>query len=1159
MEKISAASAMEWSIELDKGLRSKKPGQAVKAIQLTGQRLQQWDQEPEPTTAAYKIFGLVPGEERLFLNSILLKLADAFSSGDKEIKVSVVRVFLTLFKKRRKIQRYRGVLLKANICNPLELLKKVKTVFDSGDLELRVLALVLFGCWADFAKDNAHIRYVILSSCVSSDVLEVRIYSDSLFLQVKASLFAASCFCEFADDFAHVVLEMLPHILTSSELSPSLRVAGARIFAKLRYFSPISNNAYKMGLKLLLNSSDEDLSVSFLLSLSKLAYKSSTILTDQIEVLLSFLSQEKSFQLQSTALRCLQVLLSQACPLPVGLQAIRPLLRIVHETELPISMQCKALKILHKMLMYQEIQLPHEDVMLEISKVSIIFENSTQAHLTPKRVLAIYVLADVLIKFSGQTGMEVDGSSSFPSLTWIISTICDQIILLVKQVMVSNNQTWSGALQEMRHLLNLLLFASGERLDLGVILLDKIKLVMEHLVNHLHEEAIDSTLTAPLVQEIDDHGVKSFNTMLNIALKVHNFSVTCVQNLIGLGANTAEVLTKIQLLVDSVHKCSLFDSYVHALYSVLVHSGVFWNCVVNKTGGSSDRQLEDSTYDFLIKQEIFTLECAMKMLNEGTFWKLYRTGIFAAGQGAWVTAAFVFELITCKVQSDSSSRWLKSLAQYTQCEMKIRLFLLPKLRSSLAEWLQTNDISVPVFRSISCGNDQGVSGQIHFATYSEVLFRAQSSARSSWETLDCLVAFGNSFYFQRWLLALRTKVLETVNDILKMLGSGDSGHAEGSLAVDLLSSSQQIAECSVRVVRLANELDLLCISFVDIDIKSSKTISALALSCSLLAFTAGISVSTANLHANGSSNLSANRALIEDLASRLWLIDPESCSDLFQLLDVNCVIDCAHVQQPRNQKLKRGDVRDLLGICDYVVSGIAGLQAELKRGDNLDVMHKVTGECFQFLSNAIAKWVNTPFQLPKYFFKTRPCLVAELFAFSADANNQEESLVVQPGSHLSLNLCIQLKNVPDLPHARITKLYCILYSSTCFTEESKPSSRDQVQLDFRDWQIDDMVQANQKLYRHVRDHVNSKTDRQCKRPSDGDDISVESFVEFEMNNKGQGFSSCLVDVSGFPEGDCYRMKWHSGCVDSRGCYWSFLPQNSGPVFAVENLNILSSV
>ncbi|CAN1225587.1 Integrator complex subunit 7, partial [Linum grandiflorum] len=919
MEKISAASAMEWSIELDKSLRSKKPGQAVKAVQLTGQRLQQWDQEPEPTTAAYKIFGLVPGEERLFLNSILLKLADAFRLGDKDLKVSVVRVFLTLFKKRRKTQRYKGILFKANICNPLELVKKVKDLYDTGDLELRVLALVLFGCWADFAKDNAHVRYLILSSCVSSDVLEV-----------KASLFAAGCFCEFAADFAHVVLEMLPHIFTSTELSPSLRVAGARIFAKVGYFSPTANNAYKMGLKLLLHSSDEDLSVSFLLSLSKLAYKSSTILTDQVEVLLSFLSQDKPFQLQSTALRCLDVLLSQVCPHPVGLQTMRPLLRIVHGTELPISMQCKALQILHKML-NQEMQLLHGDGMLEFSKLSIIFENSTQSHLMPKRVLAIYVLADVIIKLSGQTDMEFDGSSSFPSLTWIISTIFDEIILLMKQHMVGDNQIWSGALQEVRNLLNLLLFIAGERLDLGVTLLDKISLVMEHLVNHLHEKPIVSALTAPLVQQIHDHGVKSFNT-------IHNFSVTCVENIIGLGASIDEVLANIKRLVDCVHRCSLFDSYVHALYSIEVHSQVLWNCVVNKT------------YDILMKHEIFTLNCAMKMLNEGNFWKLYRTAVFAAGQGAWVTAAFIFELITCKVQSESFSCWLKSLAQYAQCEMNIQLFLLPKLRSSLAEWLQRNDIAVPVFRNISCDYDHGVPAQICETSYSEVLYRAQSNACSSGETLDHVVSFGSSFYFQRWFLALRTKVLATVYDVLKVLGSVT------------VTPAQQVAECSLRLTRLAMELDLVGISFVDMDIKSSKIISAFALSCSLLAFTTGISASTANLD--------ANRGLIEDLAARLWKIDPETCSGLFQLLDINCDIDRA-VVQPRNQKLKSRDVRDLLRICDYVVSGISGLQTKSKRVNNLEVMHKVAGECFQLLSNAIAKWVNITVRLPKYFMKTR--------------------------------------------------------------------------------------------------------------------------------------------------------------------------------------------
>ncbi|CAN1225583.1 Integrator complex subunit 7, partial [Linum grandiflorum] len=1140
MEKISAASAMEWSIELDKSLRSKKPGQAVKAVQLTGQRLQQWDQEPEPTTAAYKIFGLVPGEERLFLNSILLKLADAFRLGDKDLKVSVVRVFLTLFKKRRKTQRYKGILFKANICNPLELVKKVKDLYDTGDLELRVLALVLFGCWADFAKDNAHVRYLILSSCVSSDVLEVRSVIYNHVKHVKASLFAAGCFCEFAADFAHVVLEMLPHIFTSTELSPSLRVAGARIFAKVGYFSPTANNAYKMGLKLLLHSSDEDLSVSFLLSLSKLAYKSSTILTDQVEVLLSFLSQDKPFQLQSTALRCLDVLLSQVCPHPVGLQTMRPLLRIVHGTELPISMQCKALQILHKML-NQEMQLLHGDGMLEFSKLSIIFENSTQSHLMPKRVLAIYVLADVIIKLSGQTDMEFDGSSSFPSLTWIISTIFDEIILLMKQHMVGDNQIWSGALQEVRNLLNLLLFIAGERLDLGVTLLDKISLVMEHLVNHLHEKPIVSALTAPLVQQIHDHGVKSFNTILNITHNVHNFSVTCVENIIGLGASIDEVLANIKRLVDCVHRCSLFDSYVHALYSIEVHSQVLWNCVVNKAGCSAERELENSTYDILMKHEIFTLNCAMKMLNEGNFWKLYRTAVFAAGQGAWVTAAFIFELITCKVQSESFSCWLKSLAQYAQCEMNIQLFLLPKLRSSLAEWLQRNDIAVPVFRNISCDYDHGVPAQICETSYSEVLYRAQSNACSSGETLDHVVSFGSSFYFQRWFLALRTKVLATVYDVLKVLGSVTVTPGEGSLAVDVLSSSQQVAECSLRLTRLAMELDLVGISFVDMDIKSSKIISAFALSCSLLAFTTGISASTANLD--------ANRGLIEDLAARLWKIDPETCSGLFQLLDINCDIDRA-VVQPRNQKLKSRDVRDLLRICDYVVSGISGLQTKSKRVNNLEVMHKVAGECFQLLSNAIAKWVNITVRLPKYFMKTRPCLVAELFAFSADATNQDE-LGVKPGSHLSLNLCIQLKNVPN----RITKLYCILYSSTCFTESKPSGCRGQVQLNFRDWQIDDMVQANQKLFRHMKDRA-SKTDHR-KRPrdeeDDGDGISAESIVQFELNNKGQGFSNCLVDVSEFPEGCYYRMKWHGGCVDSRGCYWSLLPLNTGPVFAVEKL------
>ncbi|KAK4754832.1 hypothetical protein SAY87_008589 [Trapa incisa] len=208
MEKIPAACAMEWSIELEKALRSKVPGEllnsakgpefisfssssalvfsaeisycpgrAVEAISQVGSRLEQWNLEPEPTMSVYTLYGLVPGEERLFANAILLRLADAFVTGGRNIKVAVVRAFLGLRKCERKRRRRKrgsktkdGILSKGRVNNFPELLMRVKAVFDSGDADSRAMALVLFGCWANFAKDSAHLRYLLLSNLVSSDV-----------------------------------------------------------------------------------------------------------------------------------------------------------------------------------------------------------------------------------------------------------------------------------------------------------------------------------------------------------------------------------------------------------------------------------------------------------------------------------------------------------------------------------------------------------------------------------------------------------------------------------------------------------------------------------------------------------------------------------------------------------------------------------------------------------------------------------------------------------------------------------------------------------------------------------------------------------------------------------------------------------------------------
>ena len=168
---------------------------AVEAILETGEKLQQWSKEPEPATAVYSLFGLVPEEDRLFFNTILLRLVDAFCFGDKLVKVAVVRVFMSVFKRSRgksKSDCGTWFLSKAKVHNHLEMLKRVKSVYDKGDTEAKALALILFGCCRDFASEFAPVRYLVFTSMVSSHDLEVNTDQFSSFLNVFAKDF---CCC----------------------------------------------------------------------------------------------------------------------------------------------------------------------------------------------------------------------------------------------------------------------------------------------------------------------------------------------------------------------------------------------------------------------------------------------------------------------------------------------------------------------------------------------------------------------------------------------------------------------------------------------------------------------------------------------------------------------------------------------------------------------------------------------------------------------------------------------------------------------------------------------------------------------------------------------------------------------------------------------------
>lgn len=184
------------------------------------------------------------------------------------------------------------------------------------------------------------------------------------------------------------------------------------------------------------------------------------------------------------------------------------------------------------------------------------------------------------------------------------------------------------------------------------------------------------------------------------------------------------------------------------------------------------------------------------------------------------------------------------------------------------------------------------------------------------------------------------------------------------------------------------------------------------------------------------------------------------------------------------------------------------------------------------------------------------CLSRQVVGSELFVHNEETKIGVgisiSPSSNLSLNLCLQLKNLPLDLHVRPKMLYCILYCpASCQVPTPGGHAPEQKSSGYEAWEDNEIVELNKKLFHHVIDSMANKVRSGKRGRYDGTNRALEAFVQFVPNQKGQGFSSCLLDVSDFAVGS-YRIKWHSCLVDNRGSYWSLLPLNMGPVFTIHN-------
>ncbi|KAL0409164.1 UNVERIFIED_CONTAM: hypothetical protein Sradi_1850800 [Sesamum radiatum] len=892
MEKVPAACAMDWSIQLEKSLRSQKPGKSVEALEEIGRRLEWWNSESELRFAEYCMFGLVPGEDKLFLNAILLRLADAFRLGNKQIKNGVVKLFLRM--KKRKKRNGEGILSKGKLENYLELLSRVKEVFDKGDAEERALALLLFGCWADFAKDCADIRYILLSSLVSGDVLEV-----------KAALFAAGCLSELSDDFANVFLEILIVIVSSPEISRDLKLAGGRAFSKLWCSFSLAEKAYKTGLKLIMDSSEDGFSALMLTSLSRIASRWMLLLPTQIELLAVFLSEERSMHMQATSLRCHRFFLARGvCDFPSTTDTVYKLFGILHRSESQPPVQLEALRILHKILLFNLSIIPCVEIPDLFLKLLVVVKSMLQSNIVSTRVLAVRVLADLSGKVLGREDI-VSGGSGPALASQVISFVLDQILLLVTPEVNEYQPDFSVEL-EVKSLLYILFNLVEKHSYLHCLVLNNICLFINKLIRMI-DKVMDTGKTGLSnheVTEFGSHGKLVVESKLMLC--VLKIVVVCLQNLEQTDAGTSQVLDELKRQAEIVCQCRSFNSYICMSYCLLLHLHSTFICMWQTAEGLISHHRNSSLFslDSILQLDRSGLDCA-KMLGRNSYWCSYKAGRNAACQGAWSTAAFIFEQLKGVVHSASCSCWLKSLVQFSTAEKYIQLFAFAEQGTSIAHSEGNSDATV------------GTTLTSNYYNYMEILLRACDALRSAEEILAAS-GIGHMFSFQRWFLALRAKALETVVDVMKLLdtisftqdGTGSGGQLErrillpGATSQTLGPLIHSSMEVSCQMTKLARELDLLLASFMGMDRQSVTSVSALALSCSLVAFTTGFAFLVPNLHSSENYRISKSHnlvepfhaLLIEDLVGRLRHIDSETRKNLLFLLKSFAIIKAVFCQ-----------------------------------------------------------------------------------------------------------------------------------------------------------------------------------------------------------------------------------------------------------------------
>uniref|UniRef100_A0A0E0MQA6 Integrator complex subunit 7-like C-terminal domain-containing protein n=1 Tax=Oryza rufipogon TaxID=4529 RepID=A0A0E0MQA6_ORYRU len=599
----------------------------------------------------------------------------------------------------------------------------------------------------------------------------------------------------------------------------------------------------------------------------------------------------------------------------------------------------------------------------------------------------------------------------------------------------------------------------------------------------------------------------------NIILSTLKFANTCHNMLSKTPGASCNLYDRIKELIECVQQNASQYCSTYEFFHLIMCACISWYACKTRDGNQESGDPTEQPDIFFspsiwLTQELCAIRITKMLFRKQRYWDAYMSAMYCCREGLWFVVSFVFRKLADDFGSGSFSFWFKSLLLISAGEIEMKLLLFPSAIIKLVSELKTDCDLHESFYCVETNVDSSLAGSSELHGSQAKITDICSKTFLATDHLLSNTSSSHELFFQRWFISLRASFLEILADFLGILTAHLTDQRDES-------HHDAIGDHS-SVPREHNNSQLLALVHSSVE------------SCRL-------------------PERFSHASVVQDLHERVDRTDSQIVSQLQQLMPICC--DEVHSIQIVTRMNCSGILeKDSYRLCKFAVAYFLRLRGDTKGiatgEDSVSPLHGG----MQFLSSILQRVMELPFVLPKYFFRVRPCFGAELHIYDSNPENRD-GISVPSGLQLSLTLCLQWKCVlgVTLISRSYSKLYCVLAASSascCLDATGTRSKEFEIHK-----KTAGMVGLNTKLMQYIEDDLRKKREKKRKKVRVEEKEMVTAFARFEASDSGMGFSSCLLDVSEFPQGS-YKMKWHACCIDKDGAYCSLLPLNDGAAFSV---------